>query len=329
MEKDKIAVEKNNKYHRFSIIVPVYNVEKYLYECLESLVNIKYSNYEIVIVNDGSKDNSVDVANIFVKRHNNIKLINQENQGLGYARNTGIRNATGEYLIFVDSDDYLISEDIFVKLNEFINKHSSDVVCYNHTLYNNSKKEMIKKKKINVSENAKISTMIKKDAFSHSACTKCISKKYINEFAIYFNKGFSEDLDWSYRLLLFTNKIAYINEYFYCYRINREGSITTNKSKRIFVNWIAIYERCLEYSRANNGKFTNQNNANIYLCLIYSNLVVSLSECNIYKDYMDFIKNNKKILKYAIDKKSKILNIMYKIFGVKVSCAIIRLIKKV
>ena len=94
---------------KISIIVPVYNVEKYLERCVCSLLNqdMPSSDYEIILVNDGSTDNSESIAMSFAEKYDNIKLISQENQGLSGARNTGLANASGEYILFVDSDDFL------------------------------------------------------------------------------------------------------------------------------------------------------------------------------------------------------------------------------
>lgn len=91
---------------KFSIIVPVYNVEKYIERCLDSLINQSYDDYEIIIVNDGSTDSSVDIIKKYLD-NSKIKLINEENKGLSAARNNGVKNASGDYLIFVDSDDYI------------------------------------------------------------------------------------------------------------------------------------------------------------------------------------------------------------------------------
>ena len=91
---------------RFSIIVPVYNVEKYVKKCLESIVNQTYRDYEVIIVNDGSTDGSIRIVNQFIEEDpNRIRLINQQNKGLGGARNTGLENALGEYIVYLDSDD--------------------------------------------------------------------------------------------------------------------------------------------------------------------------------------------------------------------------------
>lgn len=92
---------------KYSFIVPVYNTEKYLKRCLDSLVGQTFKDFEIIIVNDGSTDNSKNIISEYEEKYNNIKVINQKNQGLSMARNNGVKEAKGTYLIFVDSDDYV------------------------------------------------------------------------------------------------------------------------------------------------------------------------------------------------------------------------------
>ena len=92
---------------KYSFIVPFYNVEKYLAECLDSLVQFSRNDYEILLINDGSRDGSREIALDYMERYKQIRLVEQENRGLGGARNTGLANAKGEWILFVDSDDYV------------------------------------------------------------------------------------------------------------------------------------------------------------------------------------------------------------------------------
>ena len=100
---------------KFSIIVPVYNVESYLAKCLDSILCQSYKDYEIIAINDGSTDNSSKILKEYVDKYDNIIVINQENQGLSQARNNGVKEAKGEYIIFADSDDF-IEKDLLKKI---------------------------------------------------------------------------------------------------------------------------------------------------------------------------------------------------------------------
>ena len=111
---------------KVSIIIPVYNVEKYLAECLDSVIKQSHSNLEIILVDDGSKDNSGKIADRYAEKDSRIKVIHKENEGVSTARNTGIDAATGEYVCFSDADDYLM-EDYVEYLLELITKNDADI----------------------------------------------------------------------------------------------------------------------------------------------------------------------------------------------------------
>ena len=114
---------------KVSVIVPVYNAEKYLNRCVDSLISQSYTNLEIILVNDGSTDNSLSVCEEYLKKDERITLINQQNKGAGLARNAGLLNATGEYAVFVDSDDYLHNTAIEKCVN-IQNQTKADLVMF-------------------------------------------------------------------------------------------------------------------------------------------------------------------------------------------------------
>lgn len=120
---------------KISIILPVYNVEKYIERCLNSLVNQTYKNIEILIINDGTPDNSIDICEKFQKKDKRIKIFNKENEGLGLTRNYGIERATGDYIAFVDSDDY-VATNMCESLIKAAKKYNADAV-YGNVYYDN------------------------------------------------------------------------------------------------------------------------------------------------------------------------------------------------
>ena len=105
-----------------SVIVPVYNVERYLRQCLDSLINQTYNELEVIMVDDGSKDSSGKICDEYSEKYDNFKVVHKENAGLGMARNTGFEHIKGEYVTFVDSDDYLEPDCIATLYNELRNK---------------------------------------------------------------------------------------------------------------------------------------------------------------------------------------------------------------
>ena len=119
--------------NKCSIIIPVYNVEKYLPKCLDSIVNQTYKNIEIICINDGSTDNSLKILEEYAQKDERIKIINQENQGVSVARNVGIDNATGDYILFVDSDDWIDRDTCKILKIELENEYY-DLIIFNHSV---------------------------------------------------------------------------------------------------------------------------------------------------------------------------------------------------
>lgn len=226
---------------KLSIIVPVYNVDKYLVKCLDSLLmqDIPKTDYEIIIVNDGSTDSSLTIAENFKSKHANISLISQENGGLGAARNTGIRAAKGKYLMFVDSDDYLEPDS----LNELLTKIESDELDALRFNYENKDENynIIPKKHnalFNVFYDEKI---VSGEEFISDylgwACYVCVfifRSDLIKRNELYFNeKIYFEDVEWLFRVLLKFTAVSSYDKHIYNY-LQRQGSITqsTDKSKQ-------------------------------------------------------------------------------------------------
>lgn len=119
---------------KFSVVLPVYNVADYLRECLDSLINQTYSNLEIICVNDGSTDNSLAILQEYAAKDSRIKIINQENQGVGQTRTNGMPHATGDFISFIDPDDW-VELDMFEKLALYINKYDPIVVHFEYRYY--------------------------------------------------------------------------------------------------------------------------------------------------------------------------------------------------
>lgn len=117
-----------------SIIIPIYNVENFLVECLDSVFAQKIADMEVICINDGSTDNSIEIAENYAQKHSNIRVISQSNQGLSAARNTGIRHATGEYVFFLDSDDSLNDASALNEMYILAQKQEADIVVFNALL---------------------------------------------------------------------------------------------------------------------------------------------------------------------------------------------------
>lgn len=207
-----------------SVIVPCYNVEPYVSKCIESIINQSYITLEIILVDDGSSDNSGKICDEFAQKDNRITVIHKKNGGLSDARNVGIEIAKGEYFTFIDSDDY-ITDDYIDSLYELIVTYQAQMsISVFNSFYEGSVPTKDNRKtslsKVFNSEEALITMFYQKD-FDNNACAKLYHRSLFNN--IRFPKGkLYEDLATTYLLIQQCKKIAYTNykNYYYLLRSN-------------------------------------------------------------------------------------------------------------
>ena len=207
---------------KVSVIVPVYNTEKYLEKCLDSLVNQTYQDIEIIIVNDGSTDKSEEIIKEYIKKYHFVKYFKKKNGGLSSARNYGIDKANGDYLLFIDSDDYVEKEMIQKMYEKIIQENSDIVVCEFSYIYENGTK-------VRSYSNLDYADMDDKNYLltPPMAPIRLIKKELFNN--IKFKEGiYYEDLELCPKLVLYTKKISFVNESLYNY-LMRDSSIMHQK----------------------------------------------------------------------------------------------------
>lgn len=225
-----------------SVVLPIYNVEHYLNTSIESVVNQSYRNLEIILVDDGSTDSSPEICENWKNKDSRIKVIHKQNAGLGYARNTGIENATGEYICFFDSDDFIDADTIKISF-ETANKYNADIVLFGYRSVD-SKGNVIEEHIPTPSRNVYSGTCVQDYFLPNliapnlktgenfhvlmSMCTGLFSAKLIlstgwrNESE---RKIISEDVYSLLKLYKYVNTVAVIPKAFYNYRVN-ENSLT-------------------------------------------------------------------------------------------------------
>jgi glycosyltransferase involved in cell wall biosynthesis len=213
-----------------SIIVPVYNVEKYLSKCLDSIVNQTYKNLEIILIDDGSTDNSGDICDEYANKDNRIKVIHKSNGGISDARNKGLDIAKGEYIGFVDSDDY-IAEDMYEYLYNFVIENDLDVamcascnVYQGKIIYHKNFESIILDKKEKIIENIFINPS---GGSAVSVWGKLFKYNVIKDIRFDFGKT-CEDVYFVLKWIENTNKFGRCDKAKYYY-VQREGSITHQK----------------------------------------------------------------------------------------------------
>ncbi|WP_313386134.1 glycosyltransferase family 2 protein [Chishuiella sp.] len=230
-----------NNYPKISVIIPVYNTEKYLSKCLESVINQTLKDIEIIVINDGSTDSSQNIIDLYTSKDDRIISIIKENGGLSDARNMGIDNSNGNYLAFIDSDDY-IDEYMLENMYNLSQKHQSEIVLCDLVKVNEKGEEFR-----DLPQSPQLADkIILKDDFtifgemSCFACNKIFKKSLFNKHR--FKKGIHfEDIELIPKLVLDSTVLSKINQPFYKY-FERQDSITKSHTKRGLDMFLAVNE---------------------------------------------------------------------------------------
>lgn len=242
---------------KISVIVPIYNVEKYLPECIESIIDQTYKNLEIILVDDGSTDNSGEIADSLASKDSRIKVIHKINGGLSDARNVGMEAATGDYLAFIDSDDFLplnayevlvdkaIKEDADYVIGNYINCYE-DSTLWERPIFDTEKYKTFK-----------LDIHDYKDSFfimNSSACNKLYNRKFIERLALKFVVGLpAEDAIFTTYCFIKSKKVFYIPDLVYIYRQRNAGtSISMNCTSKYFKGINKAYKIIYDNFKDNN-----------------------------------------------------------------------------
>jgi glycosyltransferase involved in cell wall biosynthesis len=293
-----------------SIIVPVYNVGQYLGECVESLFNqdVDEKDFEVILVDDGSTDNSLEMATVLAARHDNISVYNQKNQGQAVARNVGLDKAHGKYVMFVDSDDYLIENTIGTLLEIAENNHSELCVFSLIKQQANGLFERLPARYKVVGEVFTGECILLGGYNAASACAIIYNRDFIESGHFRFRPGFAhEDVEFSARIIAYAKRVIFSDIHSYVYRWNQDStdrSIDINKVKYGIISDLYVAASLKENS--SNLSFSKQLRS-LYLRKCNS-IVVSL--------FLSLLRN--KIVNYEFKKecldKGKQLNV-YPIHG--------------
>ena len=306
---------------KVSIVIPVYNVEKYLERCLFSIVNQTYKEIEIILVNDGSKDNSGAICDQFVKKDSRAKVLHQENRGLSEARNTGLRNVTGDYVMFLDSDDWLEFDAIEFLLGQAISQNADMVVggVFRTSNVVEHPKNTPVSYLLTQEEYAKRYFKIESQTIEYYVWNKLYKREVVE--GIEFPSGFfAEDVPTMFRYILNSERIVVTDKIVYNYFINTSGLTAkfTSKHFDVLKGWDLV---CQYANESNNNRYKEWAQINRYRAdlALLTEIALSLDYKNIrivYKDQIqsmvDELKKNKKILlRQAIPVSRKILIILF------------------
>lgn len=286
---------------KISIILPVYNSEKYLSKCINSIINQTYTNWELIIINDGSIDKSKEICSSFIKKDNRISLINKNNEGVSKARNIGLQHAIGDYITFVDSDDYLEPITLSIYIKE-INKNNSDLVKVGYYKeYKNNRQEAISTQKDYLLNNTwDLYKILEESCYYSFLWNMCIRKSCIANISFDEKISWCEDHIFSYQTYFNCNKMSILKTICYHYNIHETGSLSDIQNPYII-------------------KIANEKERKYKLLLnagVYSNIEKEIEDCYSYRLHkivnILYNENYSYHERYFFSKECKIINLKFK-----------------
>lgn len=276
---------------KVSVVVPVYNCDKYINKCLESISGQTFKDLEIILVDDGSTDASGELCDAFAKKDDRVKVYHKPNGGVSSARNFGLSKASGEYVMFVDSDDYILSDGI-KKAEEYLLK-SVDLIFFAPTenMLKHDSEKYKEMSRFDVIENYSVW-----QKYFYSPWSKFFKKSIIVEHGLKFNEQmkYNEDAEFIHRYLVFCLNVCFVNDYFYKYTV-RKGSLSHSMSLEKVKN--------MSYTLSAIESFLGKDNlyrAGEFFGAYFKNYIFILldSDKKNYKDLFNAFKQDESLKKY-------------------------------
>ena len=285
-----------------SVIIPIYNVEAYLRECIDSVINQTYKNFEIILVDDGSTDSSGKICDEYVEKYDRITVIHQKNSGLSVARNTGLSEANGDYIYFLDSDDY-IDEATLEKLLKIAKKNNSDIVFFDAVSFADTgdftvKQNYIRKCHYETASGYEVFCKMTLNNEYHSAVPLLFIKKdFLLKSKIKFIPDILyEDMIFTYQLFCIASIVSQCIEALYHRRYRKNSIMTSSKSKKHFTSFIAVFNHNLTFTK----KILQDNKQN-------ASKYISRCAFNVFNIYESLNMADKKSCKNDLKKFKKIV----------------------
>lgn len=320
-----------------SVVVPVYNVEQYLEKSVSSVLQIK-TDLEIILVDDGSTDDSGKLCDNWAERDSRIKVIHQKNGGLSAARNTGIRNSSGQFVMFLDSDDYLDPIETERMLAELTD--GTDVLMGLYRQVYGDDDSGVKEEShgfltmsglVNISDFLSALPIDGQDCYMTAWRFVC-RRSFLLEHGLYFMTGiYHEDEEWSQRLFFSATGVYVTHYYFYQYRQARAGSITASvKPKRIYDRFAIIHNgmellQTVGVSTALRDYIHKQSALIYYANLVDYHILDEDEKRTIWSQYVQF----QYLIKYQNNQKGKIIKTIWKLFGLRSVCWFLSIVRTV
>lgn len=316
-----------------SVIIPVFNVERYLHKCVDSVLCQQVSSIEVILVDDGSSDSCPRICDEYALKDPRVKVIHKKNGGSSDARNYGINNASGEYIMFLDSDDYWEGNNCLQNIFSSIKNREPDVILYGCKDYYWGTDEMKLSRSgydieylRNHTTDENVKKLFESELFPGAAWLVVVKKSCILNNHIYFEQGIkAEDYDWLINLFLHINTMDAVSDTFYIYLKGRNDSVTGTSDVKSIQSLMFIIDKWYPIL---NKQFLLRN---VYLLNLLSFIFITslviyskLGDENKKKIFQK-IKSRDYILNYAKTKKVKLLSFLYRFLGMNLMSSIIRL----
>lgn len=308
---------------KISVIVPVYKVEQYLNECVDSILKQTYKDTEIILVDDGSPDRSPEICDEYANTYDNVIVVHKPNGGLSDARNAGFEKATGSYVVFLDSDDWWEGDDSLEKAVEIL-KTNPDILFFDRRTYCDngsviSPKGMPLSTINNMNFEEAITCLMQAGKFIPSACNKFVKASLLRNNRIEFEKGLiSEDIEWTYQIMQYAKVLKGFDTPFYGYR-RRDGSITHNLKPKTINDLLYVIEKWS--SRIKDNNMSENLKYQLLGYLNYQYCIANGQVCRISKEEREKFEYRfdalSWLLKYDINKKTHLVLMLSRIGGLK------------
>lgn len=321
-----------------SIIVPVYNVEKYIKDCVDSILRQTYTQLEVILVDDGSPDSSGKICDEYAILDSRVVVIHKSNGGLSDARNVGLERAKGDYIMFVDSDDFWVDIYQLEHLIKEVKKLSlCDFIGFNCYYYYSKGNEYIPwptytNRIVNVSDKDDlIAELIQIGLFPMSACLKIIKRTFLVENKIQFIKGIvCEDIPWFIEVLYYSRNFRVVNQYMYAYRQSVQGSISKSFTKKSFIDLFNIMKKQTSFIQNSDFSFKAKSALLSFMAYEFCILLgyINVMDKNFRIEIIEKLYSFKWLLQYTDNPKVRYVALCNKLLGIHITGMILSMLLK-
>ena len=315
---------------KLSVVIPVYKVEPYLERCVRSVFRQSFRDLEIIMVDDGSPDGSGALADRLAAQDARARVIHQENQGLSGARNTGLRAAHGDYVVFLDSDDEWILED---GVEQLLRHEGADLIIFKAVHIWKDRRELVPDYDVDYlsglpNTQAVFSHLVLTRQFQVSACKLLVRRQMLLENEHFFQLGLiNEDIPWSFRLWQLAHKVAFTNLNFYG-NYHRAGSITQTTDIRFYESYDKIFSYWKEECKKGcvNSNFIGFYLANLWVSCSYTYYSLGTKDRGVV---VSLLRKHRDLLDFAQSRKVKLAKMLVDIIGFRGTAIFMGVYKKI